>query len=502
MVRKLIFALFVGWLPVACGGDDAPGGTGPNGGNATVTGTVVDQRGLPVEGVVVSDGLLTTLTDESGYYALESDLSKRRFVQVTIPAAYEIPVKNGIPQFWRRIPEGATEFEADFTLQARRKAASRYTVLMTADPQIRSRSARYDNFAFHSIDMYEVLCRDLRETAASITDRPVYGISLGDLVHNDMSLYPTYCAGIADFDFPVFSVIGNHDHVQNAATDREAVKKFEEYLGPTCYSANIGDMHYVFVDNILYGRDDATKSYELGLSDEIAHWLRQDLSYVPKDKTIMICAHSQMFKKHSSFSTRNKNYPVYRDELLKFKNVYSWAGHNHHTYIYNYNRSEQMKIDNLTAVTVTRSTGSLRLNKHLNNDGTPQGYMIVDVDGGDVSWYYHSCGKDRNHQMRLYSPVRTGSDYVLANVWTWDDAWGPVEWWVDGVKVGEMEPCEEFDPDYVDLYATVTNKTTRKYCQPAKSFHMFRIRPEPGVKAGEVRVTDRFGTTYVERVSW
>ena len=65
-----------------------------------------------------------------------------------------------------------------------------------------------------------------------------------------------------------------------------------------------------------------------------------------------------------------------------------------------------------------------------------------------------------------------------------------------------MEPCEEFDPDYVDLYATVTNKTPRKYCQPAKSFHMFRIRPEPGVKAGEVRVTDRFGTTYVERVSW
>ena len=72
----------------------------------------------------------------------------------------------------------------------------------------------------------------------------------------------------------------------------------------------------------------------------------------------------------------------------------------------------------------------------------------------------------------------------------------------NGVKVGEMEPCEEFDPDYVDLYATVTNKTTRKYCQPAKSFHMFRIKPSAGVKAGEVRVTDRFGTTYVEHVSW
>lgn len=168
-----------------------PGGTGPGGPDATVSGTVLDQRGLPVEGVVVSDGLLTTLTDESGNYALDSDLSKRRFVQVTIPAAYEIPVKDGIPQFWQRIPEGSTKVRADFTLTARRKAAPRYTILMTADPQIRSRNARYDNFAFHSIDMYEEMCRDLQETAASITDRPVYGISLGDLVHNDMSLYPT-----------------------------------------------------------------------------------------------------------------------------------------------------------------------------------------------------------------------------------------------------------------------------------------------------------------------
>lgn len=267
-------------------------------------GTVVDQRGLPVEGVVVSDGLLTTLTDESGYYALESDLSKRRFVQVTIPAAYEIPVKNGIPQFWRRIPEGATEFEADFTLQARRKAASRYTVLMTADPQIRSRSARYDNFAFHSIDMYEDMCRDLRETAASITDRPVYGISLGDLVHNDMSLYPTYCAGIADFDFPVFSVIGNHDHVQNAATDREAVKKFEEYLGPTCYSVELGELHFIFLDNIVMKNNtldpNNVGAYSDGLSDEAYSWLCNDLKYVDKDRTVMLCAHSSMFRKPDS----------------------------------------------------------------------------------------------------------------------------------------------------------------------------------------------------------
>lgn len=394
MVRKLIFALFVGWLPVACGGDDAPGGTGPNGGNATVTGTVVDQRGLPVEGVVVSDGLLTTLTDESGYYALESDLSKRRFVQVTIPAAYEIPVKNGIPQFWRRIPEGATEFEADFTLQARRKAASRYTVLMTADPQIRSRSARYDNFAFHSIDMYEDMCRDLRETAASITDRPVYGISLGDLVHNDMSLYPTYCAGIADFDFPVFSVIGNHDHVQNAATDREAVKKFEEYLGPTCYSVELGELHFIFLDNIVMKNNtldpNNVGAYSDGLSDEAYSWLCNDLKYVDKDRTVMLCAHSSMFRKPDSEpADRDRHGPDYASRLAQYRCVHSWAGHSHINFNYAYSAEEPApKFPNVESHILARSTGALWLNESMSSDGTPRGYMVVEVDGEAVSWYY------------------------------------------------------------------------------------------------------------------
>lgn len=462
-----------------------------------VTGRVTSTGGLPIGGVVVSDGLNCTQTDADGRYALTSDLELRRFVFVSVPAEYEIPARHGCPQFFRRIDRFQEEVKADFVLEPRLVPAVHHTLLVQGDPQIKNYGVDGSAEAYRS-----VVIPDMIRMRSTITT-PCYGINLGDLVYNDMNVYNAYIDNTEQVNTTTFNVIGNHDHDQTTIlSDSLGTVYFEMYLGPTCYSANIGDMHYVFVDNILYGRDDATKSYELGLSDEIAHWLQQDLSYVPKDKTIMICAHSQMFKKHSSFSTRNKNYPVYRDELLKFRNVYSWAGHNHHTYIYNYNRSEQMKIDNLTAVTVTRSTGSLRLNKHLNNDGTPQGYMIVDVDGGDVSWYYHSCGKDRNHQMRLYSPVRTGSGYVLANVWTWDDAWGPVEWWVDGVKAGEMEPCEEFDPDYVDLYATVTDKTTRKYCQPAKSFHMFRIRPEPGVKAGEVRVTDRFGTTYVERVSW
>lgn len=462
-----------------------------------VTGRVTATDGTPIAGVVVSDGLNCTQTDAGGRYALQSDLTLRKFVFISVPADYEIPARHGAPQFFHRIDRFQKEVKADFVLEPRKEAARHHTLLMQGDPQIKNFGVDGSAEAYRDVVVPDMI--RMRKTV----ETPCYGINLGDLVYNDMNVYNAYLDHTERVGLTTFNVIGNHDHDQTTIlSDSLGTVYFEMYLGPTCYSANIGNMHYVFVDNILYGRADASKSYELGLSDEIARWLQQDLGYVPKDKTIMICAHSQMFKKHASFSTRNKNYPLYRDELLKFKNVYSWAGHNHHTYIYNYNRSERMKIDNLTAVTVTRSTGSLRLNKHLNNDGTPQGYMVVDVDGDDVSWYFHACGRERGYQMRLYSPVCTGSDCVLANIWTWDDAWGPVEWWENGAKVGELEPCEEFDPDYVDLYATVTNKTTRKYCKPAKSFHMFRIKPSAGVTGGEVRVTDRFGTTYTESVNW
>lgn len=75
---------------------------------------------------------------------------------------------------------------------------------MTADPQIRAKTAGTDKYMFHSIDIYEDMCKDMKELAASITDRPVYSICLGDMVHNNMSLWEDYCEGLKDFSFPCF----------------------------------------------------------------------------------------------------------------------------------------------------------------------------------------------------------------------------------------------------------------------------------------------------------
>ena len=53
-------------------------------------GVVFGDYNDPLEGVVVSDGLQTTQTDRNGHFWFDSDLSKRRFVTVTVPSGYEI----------------------------------------------------------------------------------------------------------------------------------------------------------------------------------------------------------------------------------------------------------------------------------------------------------------------------------------------------------------------------------------------------------------------------
>lgn len=462
-----------------------------------VTGRVVSSGGLPVEGVVVSDGLNCTQTDAEGRYALTSDLSQRRFVFISVPAEYEIPARHGCPQFFKRIDRFQKEVTADFVLEPRLTPAEHHTLLVQGDPQIKNYGGDGSAEAYRSVVIPDMI--RMRSTIGT----PCYGINLGDLVYNDMNVYNAYIDNTERVNTTTFNVIGNHDHDQTTLLkDSLGTMHYEMHLGPTCYSANIGRVHYIFIDDILYDRKDAKESYRHGLYDETVHWLIEDLKYVPKDKIIMICAHAQMFNKKTTMVRRNKNFAAYSKALLDFKYVYSWAGHNHHTYLYTSEPERNYDIDNLTSITVTKSTGALRLNRLLNNDGTPQGYFVVDVDGEEVSWYYLCCGKDRNYQMKVYPPARTGGEYVMANIWAHDNKWGAVEWWENGVKVGQMEAHDALDPDYVDLYATVTNKTTRKYCKPVNSFHMFRIKPSEGIREGEVRVTDRFGNLYIQKVSW
>ena len=474
---------------------------------STIYGRVATEQGEPVAGCVVSDGKQCVATDSNGHYTLKSDMANTRFVFISIPAGYQIPYRKSVIQNFRRIPRHQKGATANFTLAKRTEPTDKYTVIMIGDPQMRGlgidgSGERYRDVVLPDIEQY-------KKTRSG----EFFAINLGDLVYNWMAGYDDYMDISATTTYPMCHVIGNHDYDQsNIIEGKLGTPYFEEYISPTYYSLTIGKVHYVMVNSIEYSREDGKKHYKSGLDDEQMKWLEEDLKFVPKDYTIVICGHAQLFKKkgsspNGSHGKYNVNYERYTELLKQYKKVYSWSGHYHTNNGYSYAGNEKFPgMDHIEAITVARCIGTLRSNMEIDNDGTPNGYMVVEVDGENFDWWYKVVGKDRSYQMRAYTPTRTGDGYVKVNIWNYTQGyWSDIEWWENGKKVGTFEKSKELDPDYVELHAaklTHLKGTAAKYAKPTKSDYIYRVKPSEGVTSGEIRVTDNFGVTYTEKVAW
>ena len=568
-MRKLFIPILTLILALACTPDNGGNNNGNNDnggytptGKITVKGLVYGGGSKALAGVVVSDGLLCVQTDENGYFEIDSDLSRTKFITASIPSGYSAPTdENGLPIFYHRVTdeERANEMvQHTFEFYPVANNPERYTLIVGADPQPRARSAGYDNIAYHSLDMCEDFYLDMKEKAATITDRNVYGMMLGDLVHENMNLFINYVAGLKTLGFPMFNILGNHDNDYTAKNDTEGRRKYEEYLGPTYYSFNIGKQHYVVLDNLIMkirSSDNSLRDYDQGLTDEVWQWLQNDLQYVDRSTTIMVAAHSPMFM-GIDMSERSKHTQGHRTDyaalLSKYAKVHAWAGHAHTTFNYVYPESSNLK--NIEVHTVARSTGELWTNEYAVN-GTPRGYTVVEVDGDEISWYFKPTLYQRNgftgqtdpqpeykyrdydfdengeakmrkdgakltesYQMKVYKPGQyhnsydemiagnAANKYVYVNVFLWDDKWERPKY--NGAtmsKLGHKEAYCLATYEITNHYYSYGYKLAggNEYGPGNNNIHtIFRIY-EPNPKGnGTITVVDRFGNEYSQTISW
>ncbi len=470
-----------------------------------ITGRVVDNSGNPLEGVVVSDGLQSVRTMLDGTFYMESTVANVKFVQISTPSGYLPPVSGGIPRFYKAKADvtpvaGIYDF-GDFVLTPVANP-DRYTLLITADPQPRGNTWSLDKIAYRSLDVCEDLYDELADVAAGITDRQVYGICLGDVVHENMSLYANYNAGLARLGYPTYNIIGNHDNKTDVSDDDTAAEPFESYYGPRNYSFNIGGIHFVMLDNLIMkdnGEGELT-AYDQGLTDKIWAWLQSDMAYIPTTTKIMVCAHSPMFKLLKGSERTNTAYHAgtrsdkdggtygYGDLFDTYKEVYAWAGHTHVGFNYIYPSNHRHK--KIEVHTLARSTGELWTNEYL-AAGTPRGFTVVDVDNGAITWKFHPVTRQRgsfqgvstgycsagapaytwrdwnydshvavmkggggalteNYQLHAYPRGTYGDDYVYANVFLWDEKWSLPVWTPDGGEPVEMTRLNSADSAVID----------------------------------------------------
>lgn len=507
----------------ACSGDDDKGGSG-SGSGGTVTpieqgndlyGVVTDTDGNRLEGVVVSDGFTAVKTDKNGCYQLKRS-SDAVHVFYSIPADCQVDVVNGGPCFYKALAPKTERY--DFSLTKMPAPEKRFKLFCFADPQ--SKNATYNaRFANETMPVVKM------EVEAS--DVPCYGVTLGDIVYTEGStntvanmvpmrnVMRTRNTG----GMPIFQTMGNHDnnYAPVAADDKSSTfnlafqREFEMVFGPINYSWNRGDAHIISMRDIQYSAATASNKYERAFTDEQYEWLRQDLSFVDKDKMIIFCVHIPLV---------NSNTPHVQDvlNLLKeYKEVHIMAGHTHYGRNYIYSDTMYEHIHGAVCGAFWYS--------NLNGDGTPNGFAIYDVDGNSIdSWYYRGVNEqmnDRNFQIRMYrgnAPVGGkyettsfgyGDNVVLANVFNADKDW-KVQLYENGVLSGDMtlipfkkeeQPSSVSSQDWWAIGYNVgvvgrgySGGTRSNYCTAC--YHMYKYTLKDASASVKVVATDPFGKTY------
>ena len=330
----------------------------------TISGTVSGSDGSLLKDVVISDGTLCCKTDSKGNYYLNSDLSKAEYVIVSTPSGYSAPVQDGHAIFWKFLKDVTVQPDGKYSISFKLNKITnpeRFTIFIFADPQPRKSTAGVEKYGYQSLTVCDDMYRDMKEYAATLSGRPIYGIGLGDIVHQDLTLLPKYRTGMLSTGITTYNVIGNHDHGHRFMGDNESSKEYEAVMGPTNYSFNLGGIHFLMLDNMI-SPDASSGKYcdecTTGLTDAIWDWVVRDLSYVPFDTPLMVCAHSPMVRTMTNANRTGPHLADLKNLLAKYTGgVYAWAGHSHVSYNF------AGDSDPIETHTVTRVTGQFWTNE-------------------------------------------------------------------------------------------------------------------------------------------
>lgn len=486
----------------------------------TISGKVTDARtGKGIAGVPVCDGTRIVLTGRGGKYKLATSTTTCHNVFVITPAQYEFNFgKYGGWADFVALDTTCRKQTANFVLQPRTGDVSKCRLLVLGDPQQMSSRP-------HSIASWTYVSNALADYKSSWTGAPLYAVSLGDMVTNEIEVpgkAEAYLEKQAKSGIGFFCVPGNHDHVQKAPTYYKSVEEFCRWFGPYNYAFNVGGVHCIFLDTCAW-RETPDSKFEEGFNAEALAFLREDLALVDISTPVMIFTHCPVTKTYGG-KIKDALGLAQALKLLEGRNVEMWYGHIHFNANWSYTPEELAQyatgLKSLGSHLVARCGGNWACSGEITRDGAPRGFVELDIAGSDIHWQYHSIDPNYADDMMLMAPGTFAADSLegldnsalYCNVYMWDNSWGTPEVWIDGKCAGTMTRLTSgkydayFDPMYAHFYPQwQAAGLTKAREEPAKSYdnsHLFEFVPEAGVRAAEVRVRDKWGEMHSSAVNW
>ena len=383
---------------------------------ATVKG-IVYAGDEPLRGVAVSDGAEIVFTDAEGRYWLPTD-KRSGSVFITIPSGYEVSADGVFPRFWAALEAPAKEVERhDFALT--KVDNDRHVMLAVTDIHLSNQNSDIEQFCTRFIP-------DVRAVAESFGDTPVYSLNMGDSAWDGYWYTNRYSLkdfrrtmNIVGYPAQMFCAMGNHDNdgatIHSDSVDWAASAPYRRIIGPRYYSFNIGKVHYVVLDNLIYVNSPKKNSKDgiAGKRDYVRRvdslqldWLRRDLATVEdKSAPVVVAMHAATYRynKFNDKVTAGLSDPAYSAELKAcfdgFEEVHYVSGHIHKNLLA---RVDDRLIEhNIGAVCGSWWRTGANHFQMLGPDAGPNGYAIFTIDGKRMQWTYRSI-EDGDKQFRAY----------------------------------------------------------------------------------------------------
>jgi len=477
------------------------------------------ERGI--RGVAVSNGRDVARTDWRGRYRLP--VSDDTIIFVVKPGGFATPLdEHHLPRFYvihkpggsppglrfpGVAPTGPLPASVDFPL-TRRREPDAFDVLLFGDTQV------------YNSDEIDILSRDVIEEV--IGSEAAFGITLGDLVGDDLSLFEPLNEVVGQVGIPWYNVLGNHDMNYRATSDVYADETFERVYGPATYAFEYGSVHFVVLDDVIYKGPLAdgysVENYVGGLSPDQLAFLRNYLEGVPQSHLVVVAMHIPLAGPAPILEVPERR--ALFDVLASHPHNLSISAHTHlqrHRFFGpedGYRGSEPHHHLNQGTTSGSWWLGApdeVGIPNAMMRDGTPNGYAILHLDGNGYRVRYKVARRPADYQMNVFAPgtvssSQAGRQEVLVNVFSGSERTrvamrlGQAGEWIPLARV------QRPDPYYLELTRreSESEPKPRRPLPPAvPSPHLWAgtlpSDPPRGTFVLEVRATDMFGETATAR---
>ncbi len=505
---------------------------------ATVSGLVFEDRdgsraagpaNPGLAGVLVSNGRDVVVTGADGRYTLP--LPDEATIFVVKPAGFMPPLDplTKLPRFYRHHqPQGSPAslnllFEGialtgpmpaslDFPLK-RQDEPNAFDVVLVTDPQPETEA---------EVDFVR---EDLIEALAHTDAR--FGLTAGDVMFDDLSLYPRFNAIIGTIGLPWWNIGGNHDLNFEAPDRAYSRETFKRVYGPNYYAFFYGPTLFLMLDNVNYlgpdpGKPRGSGKYEGRFDDAQLEFVRNLLAHTPDDTLIVAVMHIPL---RTFLGTDAYQNTVNKEAFLKLlerrKHTVSFSGHTHSTEHHYFAAADGWTGETphhhhvLTALSGSWWSGPFDHRGVATADswdGTPNGFHILSVDGTDYATRFVPAKEPNGRQMRLSidsrfhgisreadldfrqeallgSPVtraKIGSSTLIANVFDGGEKTKVM------AMIGDRPPVEmkrESRPDpFVEEVFGRNEATKKAWVKPQNSSHLWTARLPADLAPGAYRV--------------